>query len=308
MRSHGSRETPIRYLPVAIETVVALTFWASVPVVIRFIQANPFTIGIFRLFFATLLLRFLFVRREALRQLSRRDWLGLAAIGVCFGIHWALYFFSIKIASASIGAIGLAGYGAFLILLSAAVDRTRLTAMDLLAVVLCIGGSLFLIPEFRAGNNIVHGLILGAFSAFFFACLPILHRRFRHIPAGVRAAGQFGFAFPLFLAGWPLADFRALPVSDWWWLVYLTIFCTVIGHGLWIRVSTVLQPATTSTIYYIYLPISLGFSYIFLGETIDLRMLFGAALIATGSILGIRNQKKQNDVSSAQEPPAPVSE
>ncbi|MCR9143437.1 MAG: DMT family transporter [bacterium] len=293
MRTTDSAAAPAPGLSVAIEAVVALSFWASVPVVIRLIEANPFTIGIFRLVLATLFLRLLFVRRDALKELSRRDWLGLGAIGLCFGVHWALYFFSIKVASASIGAIGLAGYGAFLILLSAAVDRVRLTAFDVVAVLLCIGGSLCLIPDFSANNTVVHGLILGAGSALCFACLPILHRRFRHIGSGVRAMGQFGFALPVFLIGLPYADFRAVPAHEWWWLLYLTVFCTVIGHGLWIRVTTALQPMTTSTVYYLYLPISLSLSYFFLGEQLDLRMLFGAALIASGSILGIRNQSRR---------------
>ena len=291
MQTRISSDTQHSLPAVALETAVALIFWGSVPVVIRHVGANPFSIGIFRLFFATLLIRILFVRRAELQQLSRRDWLGLAVIGACFGVHWGLYFFSIKLASASIGAIGLASYGAFLILLSAIVERTRLGVIDVLALALCIGGSLMLVPEFSTKNNVSFGLLLGVASAFLFACLPVFHRQFRHIASGVRAAAQFGFALPLFLLGWPLADFATLSTSDWWWLCYLTIFCTVIGHGLWIRVTTVLRPTTTSTIYYLYLPVSLTFSHIFLGETIDLKMLFGAALIAGGSILGIRNQR-----------------
>ncbi|MEQ9365322.1 MAG: DMT family transporter [Leptospirales bacterium] len=293
MQPSEAAETPVRSLSVAIEAIVALTFWASVPVVVRFIQANPFTIGLFRLTVATVLLRILFVRREALRNLKRRDWFGLAAIGLIFGVHWVLYFFSIKVGSASIGAIGLAGYGAFLIVLSAIVDRVRLTFVDLAAVGLCVVGSLFLIPNFDANSHVVQGLLLGAGSAFCFACLPILHRRFRHIGSGVRATGQFGFALPVFLLGAPLADFRGLPISDWWWLAYLAIFCTVIGHGLWVRVTTVLEPMTTSTVYYLYLPLSLSFSYLFLGEALDVKILFGAAFIALGSILGIRNQSRK---------------
>lgn len=296
MQTTGTADAPAHRLSVArisVEAVVALTFWASVPVVIRFIQANPFTIGVFRLVLATLLLRLLFVRGSDLKGLARRDWIGLAAIGASFGVHWLLYFFSIKIASASIGAIGLAGYGAFLILLSAVVDRTPLSAVDIFAVLLCIAGSLLLVPEFSAENQIVHGLLLGAGSAFCFACLPILHRRFRHIGPGVRATGQFAFALPVFLVGISFVDFRGLPPGDWWWLIYLTIFCTVIGHGLWVRVTTALQPMTTSTVYYLYLPISLSFSYLFLGETIRPEMALGALLIAAGSILGIRSQGRK---------------
>lgn len=276
---------------IALEALVALIFWGSVPVVIRHVAANPFTIGIVRLILASSLIYLLFVRRAELRGMNRRDWLGLALIGLCFGLHWLMYFFSIKIASASIGAMGLAGYGAFLILLSALVNRRMPGPLELVAVALCIAGSLLLIPEFNAENQIALGLLLGAGSAFGFACLPILHRRFRHLGSGVRAMGQFAFALPVFLVGVGEADYTNLPASEWWWLAYLTIFCTVVGHGLWIRVTTALPPTTTSTVYYLYLPISLSFAHIFLGEMITAQMLVGGVLIAGGSILGIRNQQ-----------------
>ena len=287
-----------------LETIVALALWGSVPVVIRYVSANPFAIGIVRLIAASILIRLLFVGPGGLRNLSRRDGWGLLAIGLCFGLHWVLYFFSIKLSSASLGAIGLSAYGICLVLLSALFEGSRLKAIDLLALALCIVGSLLLAPGsgMFESSTVAIGLLCSVGSAFCFACLPILHRRFRHLGPGVRTFGQFFFALPLFLPGLPWAGLEALSANDWMWLGYLTIFGTIIGHGLWIRVSTALHPTTTSTVYYIYLPVALGFSYLFLGERLDPSMLAGAVLIVSGSILGVRNQQPQSISEATRSP------
>lgn len=277
-----------------LETAVAITLWASVPVVVRSLSANAWTIGIFRLFFGSVLIYLIFVRREtgALRSLRLQDWLWLGVIGLAFGGHWATYFLSIKTASASIGAIGLAGYGVFLTMLGAIYYRRAPRLLELLALVLCIVGAYFLVPEFSLSNDVAAGLALGSVSSFLFALLPILHQHNRHLSSQVRTFGQFAFGFALFAFFFPWSDWN-LPALDWGKLAYLTLFCTALSHTLWVRVSTVLPPQTTSTVYYAYLPISLTFAVLLLGETVDLRTIGGAALIVTGSVIGVRAQLRR---------------
>ncbi len=282
-----------------LETAVAITLWASVPVVIRSLSANAWTIGVFRLFFGSVLIYLIFVSREggALRKLRGRDWLWLGVIGLVFGGHWATYFLSIKTSSASIGAIGLAGYGVFLTILGAVYYRRPPRWLEVLAVAICIVGVYFLVPEFSLSNDVAAGLALGAVSSFLFALLPILHQHNKHMSSQVRTFGQFAFAFVLFAFFFPWTDWE-LPALDWWKLGYLTLFCTALSHTLWVRVSTVLPPQTTSTVYYAYLPISLTFAVLILDETVDLRTLGGAGLIVLGSVMGVRAQMRRPVKSS----------
>ena len=276
-----------------IQVPVALFFWGSVPVIVRGIEAEPFTIGVERLSVATLLVGLILLRWEELRRLRRSDVWGLAAIGGSFAAHWALYFFSIKTSSASIGAIGLASYGVQLLLLQSLVYRQRLRRIDLLAVSLGVGGSILIIPEFSLQDNVTAGILLGVVSSFFFAVLPLLHRAYSHLSTSMRTFGQFAFGFLAFAVFLPWTRWELQPL-DWLGLAYLTIFCTFVSHTMWVRVTTALEPATTSTIYYIYLPVSLGFAAVLLGERLDLRTLAGACLVVAGSIIGIRNQLRRD--------------
>ena len=284
MTQSNSRQLDARLLA---ETAVSLALWGSIPVVIRFVSANPFTIGVFRLTLASAIVFLLFVRWSELARLRARDWGSLALMGLCFGLHWGAYFFSIKLAGAAIGAIGLSAYGIFLILLGALFRETRLRPMDLLAVALAAGGSVLLVPELSLRNQTVLGLAIGSFSALMFAMLPILHRRNQHLPASIRTFGQFFFALLLFTVFLPFTRWK-LPATDWLALLYLAIFCTVISHSLWVRVTTALDPATTSTVYYAYLPVSLGLAALLLGEQLTYGMLLGATLIVSGSVLAVR--------------------
>jgi drug/metabolite transporter (DMT)-like permease len=105
----------------------------------------------------------------------------------------------------------------------------------------------------------------------------------------VRALGQFGFALMCFLLFLPKARWELRP-ADWAGLAFLGIGSTLIGHSLWVRVTTRLRPETTSIVYYGNLPIALGLSLAVLGEPLTPRIAAGAVLIAGGSLLGLGAQ------------------
>jgi drug/metabolite transporter (DMT)-like permease len=269
-----------------LETAVALLLFGCIPVVIRYVEANPYTIGIVRLVIATAGLAVIMRDRHALRALPRADLTRLVAIGVLFFAHWIVYFFAIKVSSASIGTIGLSTYGIHLLVLGAIFGGSRFTAVDTVAVTLAIGGVVLTVPEFSLGNESTLGLLLGTVSAFFYATLPILHQRWSHMSSSIRALGQFAVALACFLLFLPKAEWSLRPV-DWMGLVFLGAASTLVGHGLWVRVTTRLRPATTSIVYYGSVPIAIALAVILLGEPLTTRMAIGGSLIVGGSILGL---------------------
>src|SRR5689334_16026455 len=97
-------------------------------IVVKSISANPYTIGVFRLSFATIVLATFIAIRGALRRVSRRDSAPLAVIGFLFFGHSLTLFLAIKASSSSIGAIGLSTYGVDLLILGTlfAGERPRL--------------------------------------------------------------------------------------------------------------------------------------------------------------------------------------
>lgn len=276
---YDTRALPRRTL---LHAAIALTLFGCIPVVVRGVAANAYTIGIVRLAVATAGLCTLMALRGELRRVPPRDLFRLAVIGLLFFGHWLTLFLGIKASSASIGAIGLSTYGAHLLILGAiAGARVRIT--DVLAVTTAIAGALLVVPSFDATAI---GMILTSSSALMYASLPLLHQRWSHIDTRTRALGQFSFAFLFFLFFLPKAEWTLAP-RDWAGLLFLAVGVTLIGHSLWVSVTTRLTPSATSILYYANIPIAIVLSAVVLGERLTLRTGLGAALIIGAGVVGL---------------------
>ncbi|HEX8255909.1 MAG TPA: DMT family transporter [Thermoanaerobaculia bacterium] len=272
----------------AVEAFIALLLFGCIPVVVRSIAANPYTIGIFRLTVATTIVAMVLALRGELRRMPRRDVARLAAIGFLFFAHWITLFFAIKASSASIAAIGQSTYGVHLLLLA----RRNSTRGDFVAVLLAAIGAALIVPDFTLSNDVALGMLLATISAFFYATLPLLHQRWSHIATPMRTLGQFGFALAFFLLFITKTEWT-LRARDWAGLLFLAIGVTLIAHTLWVRVTTKIAPSLTSIIYYGQIPIAVALGVLLLDEPLTARTITGALLIIGGSVLGLARRMRQ---------------
>ncbi len=276
---------------------IAVALFGCIPVLVKLVSANAWTIGVVRLSVATLGLFVLIRLRGRLPRLASRDLLRLAVIGAIFFAHWLTYFLAIKASSASIGAIGLSTYGVYLLILGATFGHGRLHAIDVVAVLLAIAGAVAIVPSFDLDDDVTLGMALATLSAFLYATLPLLHQRWAHMPSRIRALGQFAFALFFFLLFLPKTEW-ALSPRDWAGLAFLALGSTLIGHSLWVAVTTRLSPYATSIVYYGNLPVAIVLSIVVLGEALRPRTAFGAALILAGSLLGLGSQWRRNALAA----------
>ncbi len=253
-----------------------------VPILIRSASANEITIGLARLAIAIALVSPL-AWRFGRQPSSLADWRQLALVGIVFGGHWLTYFISIKTASAAIAAVAISTYGIHLLLLQWWFGRQRITPIELGAVLLCFVGCLLTAPALKLSDKLTIGMLVGVFSGFLYACLPLLHQKITHIPTITRAWGQFFFASLIFLPALGYSDWQ-LPAGDWWRLLILGVVCTVIGHSLWVKVSTEMPAVFTGVVYYLYVPIAMVSSAVFLQELISAKMIAGALCIIAANI------------------------
>ena len=171
------------------EAAISLMFMAGVPVCIKFTSADTFTIAVFRLTLAiVLILVFLFPFKKVV--FDHKFLLPLALIGAVFAIHWYTYFTSIKMSTASIGILGTSTYGIHLIFLGWIFQGDKPGIFDFFALGLALAGTYLVIPEVSLSNNITSGLLVASLSGFCFALLPILHQRNRHLPDRLRTFGR----------------------------------------------------------------------------------------------------------------------
>lgn len=272
-----------RLLLTALLAVLAMSV---VPVLVKSTAANEVTIGIARLAIAVAVISpLLFVPAFAgnsLRAVTPAQWRRLALIGAVFALHWLTYFASIKLATAIIASVAIATYGVQYLLLAWWFNGERLGWAECLAMLVCLAGCVVMVPAFTLSNSVSVGILIGLFSAFLYACLPLLHQRVREISTLQRTWGQFGFALLCFLPLWPLSDWQ-LQAVDGWQLLTLGLLCTVVAHGLWVKASTELPAVFTSVIYYVYVPLAMLSSAIFLGEPLTPDKLLGASMIIGAS-------------------------
>ncbi|HYI12546.1 MAG TPA: EamA family transporter [Thermoanaerobaculia bacterium] len=271
---------------IAIDAVIALLLFGCIPVTVKLIAANAYTIGVFRLAVASIVLAAAMAWRRELRRVPARDLARLAAIGFLFAAHWLTLFIAVKASSASIGAIGLSTYGIHLLILGTLFGGERPRVTDMLAVLIAAAGAVLVVPALDLRNEVAFGMLLATCSALLYASLPLLHQRWSHLPTGTRALGQFAFALVFFLGFAGKTNWNLAP-RDWAGLLFLAVGVTLIGHSLWVRVTTRLPSPVTSIIYYGNIPIAVLLGVTVLGEPLTLRTAVGAGLIVAGSVFGL---------------------
>lgn len=272
-----------------LQIILSLAIFSFVSTTIKVIDANPFTIGIARLFMASLGVAALIFFKHTWKEFyahSQKEWRSLSRLGLYFFIHWLTYFFSIKTSSASLGILSLSTYGVFMGVMAAVLRGEGLSSKDLMASALCLAGVYFLVPEFNLQNSDALGIALGLVSAFFYALIPLSHKSLVKVPFLIRMFYQFFIAFLAFLFTLPWSQWD-LKVMDWWGLIYLGVGATLIAHSLWSNVATRLTGKAAGLIYYSYIPISVFIAFYFLDEKLDQKMFVGATLIILGLVLGL---------------------
>ena len=267
--------------------------FSSAPACVKAVSLNTTTQGIVRLGLASLGMTLFLLARGKLtlaefKSWDRRTWRTLLLVGFAFGIHWLLFFSSIKLANAAIGAIGFSTYGLHLLLLGWLLGFGKVSRLDIVGLLLACVGTYLLIPEFSFENNHTVGLTVGILSGLAAAVLPLIHQQNAQIDVNIRTWGQFTFALPMFFLLWPYTDWTIIP-SEIPLILWLGLGIALFGHGMWVHVTTELSTTTVSILSYLYLPMSLIFGYLALGDSEKLsgRMLIGTilVLIANGLVM-----------------------
>ena len=282
-----------------IEGLLAVLILGTVPVTVKAVDANPWTIGFARLFLATVCVGLFLKGARGFFDRTAAEKRVLMLIGFIFSIHWAIYFVGIKMTDASASAIGAATYGVHVSILGRIFLRQAPTLLQWLSLLIAFGGAVLVVEDFSLASTVTVGFYLSIFSGFLYALLPILHQRHSDIPINLRTFSQYAFALPLFILLFPKTDWN-LPAVDWWRLIHLGVVATFIAHSLWIRCASNLPTFTSGMIYYLYVPSAMLLSAWLLDEKTAPTRIIGAVLIVGASCLGIFTQVKTEKEQATQ--------
>lgn len=205
----------------------------------RMASAPSIILVFYRMLFAcVLLLPVVFVKcRDELKRLQRKDIFLCACSGLFLGMHFTLYFESLKYTSiaASVVLVNLEVF--FVALFLFFMYREKIPVKGILDIgAAFLGTVLIAVTDMGSGSNVVFGDILAFGGSFCVAVYTLIGRSCRtHISTSVYTCFVYGFAcltvgIAALISGTPFSGYE--PVN-YGLALGMTIFCTFFGHSVY---------------------------------------------------------------------------
>lgn len=214
----------------------------------RLITINEALLVWYRMFFSALILLAISIFTKKIKLLHWKEMLPLIGIGSIIALHWVTFYGSIKYANISIALVCFSSVGFFSSFLDPLISNRKLVMTEVLLGLMVMFG-VYLI--FHFDQHFRTGILFGVISAFLATIFPILNKRF----VGKHGADTITFyeigggwmvlnlVVPIYLLYTPVATY--LPdTKDLLWLLFLSLFCTVLAFNLSIRALSRISPFT----------------------------------------------------------------
>lgn len=216
----------------------------------RLITINEALLVWYRMFFSALILLAISIFSKKIKWLQWKEMLPLIGIGGIIALHWVTFYGSIKYANVSIALVCFSSVGFFSSFLDPLISNRKMIISEVLLGLLVMLG-VYLI--FHFDQHFRAGILLGLISAFLATLFPILNKRL----VGKHGADTITFyeiaggwmvlnlVVPVYLLYTPVASY--LPdTKDLLWLLFLSLFCTVLAFNLSVRALSKISPFTVN--------------------------------------------------------------
>lgn len=257
----------------------------------RLIELNEGWLVWYRMLLSSLLLLIIFFIRKQPIRIERKYLLQCIGIGALIALHWVFFYGSVKYANVSIALVCFAATGSFTAFLEPLLHKRRLDLVEVLLGLLVLLG-IYLIFHFDVQYKT--GILLGVAAAFLSALFPIFNKRLiQHIPAANLTLYELGggwlmlsLLLPLYLQFSPAA--KHIPsLNDWFWLLMLALFCTVLAFQLSVNALKKISPFTANLTYNLEPVYGILLAFLLYNENKDLGRGFywGILLIVTSVLI-----------------------
>jgi len=293
-----------RGYPVALLSAVVLSTTA---IVVRYLTVNyglpPLVLAFWRACFATSTLFLVFcIFRPKLLRVTRVQLVFLVFHGLVLSVFNSSWTLSVALNGAAVSNVLVYCSTAFTALLGWWLLKERLTAVKLIAVVVCLGGTVFVSQAIDPAvwNANFLGILTGVFSGLGYAVYSLMGRSAsnRGLDPWSTLFYSFGFA-ALFLGLFNLLPGNipgtAAQLSDFFWLgsawagwgiiFLLAAGPTILGFGLY-NVSLSYLPSSTANLILTLEPVlTMLWAFALLGERMTLLQIAGSLMILAGVVL-----------------------
>ena len=256
----------------------------------KLITLNEVDIVWYRMFFTSLILLVF----TGLPRVGWKKFLQIAGCGALLGLHWMLFYCSIKASNVSIGVVCFALVGFFTAIFEPMIFRRRVSWAELLLSLITVAG-LLCIFSFDARYR--YGISIGVVSSAACALYAIRNKK---VSVGVRSrtmlmyqmsGGIFGVSIiiPFYLMVFPAGqDVIVIPAgSNLWWMLCHALFCTIGMYLLQIQALKQLSAFTVNLTYNLEPCYTILLAFLFFGEVRELNLSFyaGIALVILSVVL-----------------------
>lgn len=230
----------------------------------------------------SLYLYFLIIKKSAL--VSTRQVLQYLAVGTLVGLHWVLFFHSIKISTVSVTLVTLSSITLFTAILEPVFNKKRISLADILVGCIIIIG-IYLIFKFE--TQYMWGIIYGLICAFCASIFSILNARMvkeNNSPSVItfyEMIGAFAVVTMMLLISNGFSKELILSSKDWMYLLLLGVLCTAVAYVLGVAVMKELSAFTVALITNMEPVYGILLAMLVFGrnETMSLGFYAGAAIV-----------------------------
>ena len=256
----------------------------------KLITLNEATLSWYRLFFTTVILLVF----TGLPKISMKKFLQIAGNGTLLGLHWMLFYASIKASNVSIGVVCFASIGFFTSIFEPLIFHRRIAWAELLLALITIAG---LVCIFSFDARYRTGIIIGIISAATCSLYAITNKK---VSEGVKsrtmlvyqmAGGLIGVSIiiPFYLMIYPSSQpVLVIPEgANLWWLLCLSLFCTAGLYLLQIIVLKQLSAFTVNLTYNLEPCYTILIAFVAFGEARELNASFyvGISMVILSVVL-----------------------
>ncbi|MEQ1799585.1 MAG: DMT family transporter [Lacibacter sp.] len=219
----------------------------------RLIDLNEGWLVWYRMLLSIIILLLILLFSKKSIRIERKYLLQCISVGGMIALHWVFFYGSIKYANISIALVCFAATGSFTAILEPVIYKRKIDLFEIFLGLLVLLG-IYLIFHFDVQYKT--GIMLGVAAAFLSALFPIFNKRIiQKVPAANLTLYELGggclllsLLLPFYLQFSPAST--AIPsVSDWFWLLMLSMFCTVLAFQLSVSALKKISAFTANLTY-----------------------------------------------------------
>jgi drug/metabolite transporter (DMT)-like permease len=233
-----------------------------------------------------------FIKQRSILLTTNKYIVALAVTGAVLAIHWASFFQAIKVANVAIGLITFASFPVFVALLEPWLFQEKFQRKTIIQALLTLVGIALILPYQTLEREVIIGAVWGIVSAFTFAILTILNRKFvTNLSASIVALYQNAFACVILL---PYFYFFPLSITSEQWLILLLlgVVFTALSHTLFNHALKNIKAHTASIAVSLEPIYGIIAAYFLVGESLTFMMTLGGVIVVATNIWALKTNEK----------------